>query len=128
MQKTVCMRETPKPHPPSHKNTTSSALTNAQHKPLKIHKSVLPQLKESAGPRVGCLSLSTARVPRLQEATEMVPATPKVGRKWPGLREQGAEGAAEPWPPPSGPRTLFSVQTPFPDPHPELPGDPKAGK
>lgn len=128
MQKTLCMRETPKPHPLSHKNTTSSALTNAQHKPLKTHRSVLPQFKENAGPRAGCLSLSRARVPSLEEATEMVPATAKGGRKWPGLTEQGAEGAAEPGPPPSGPRTLFSVRTPLPDPHPILPGDPKAGK
>lgn len=38
--KATCMRETPKPHPLSHKNNTSSDLTYTQPKPQKIHKSV----------------------------------------------------------------------------------------
>lgn len=45
--KATLQEETPEPRPLSRKSTASSAPKYAPHKPLKTHKSVLSQFRES---------------------------------------------------------------------------------
>lgn len=66
--KATLHEETPEPRPLKPQEHRSAQPRRAPHKPLKTHKSVLSQFRESVSLGSGAWSASTARVPQLEEA------------------------------------------------------------
>lgn len=120
MHKPLCMQETPSP---ARLLTASSALTCARHRLWKQIGFSTVQGERRAWGGWAC--------PQLEEALEMAPAVPRVGRKWPGLTEQGRPQGHRGSPASASPfwaQDSFFYPNSSPDPNPELPQDAKAGR